>query len=65
VVVKLPEVALKEPVRAPVGTVSDPTTGKLPLLLVRVIMAPLAGAGLLSVTVQLVDVRGPTLAGEH
>ena len=61
----VPVVALKVADVVVAATVTEAGTVKLELALVRVMLAPPAGAGWVNVTVQVVEELGPTLAGEH
>ena len=56
-------VALNVPVVAAAATVSDAGTVRVALVLVRVTLAPPAGAAFVSVTVQVVEAFGPMLVG--
>ncbi len=56
-------VALKVAVVAVAGTVTDPGTLRVLLELVSVTLAPPAGAGLVKVTVQVVDAFAPSEDG--
>ena len=58
-------VALNVAVVAAACTVTDPGTLSVLFVFVSVTTAPPVGAALLSVTVQLLDAFGPTLAGLH
>jgi hypothetical protein len=58
-------VALNVPVVAAAATVTDAGTVSVGLVLIRVTLAPPAGAALVSVTVQVLDALGPRLAGLH
>ena len=50
---------------AAAATVTDAGTVRIELVLVRVTLAPPAGAGWVKATVQVVEELGPTLVGEH
>ena len=56
-------VALNVDVVAAAGTVTDPGTVSVALVLVRVTLAPPAGAALDRVTVQVLEAFGPRLVG--
>ncbi|HUI58056.1 MAG TPA: hypothetical protein VLY04_23945 [Bryobacteraceae bacterium] len=64
-VVKVPVVALKVAEVAPAATVTDAGTVNAVLLLDNATALPPAGAAWFSVTVQVLEALGPTLAGLH
>ena len=54
---------MKVAVVAVASTVTDPGTPRVALVLVNVTEAPPAGAGLVNVTVQVLEALGPRLVG--